>query len=75
MVLDQTDCQLLELGQPVRCVESTSHLRCVVLRADVFDRIGWLFDKTADDAIQDMQQVLAETSPEDWKAVEEWKAS
>ena len=73
MILDQEACRLLEHGQPVRCVESTSRLDCVVIRADVFDRIGWVLDPSPDEPVNDMQRLLAETAPEDWKEADEWK--
>ncbi len=39
MTLSLDQQQALEKGEPVRTVEPTTALECVILRADVFDRL------------------------------------
>ena len=74
MQLSAKEQQILQSGQPVRCVEAETRLECVVLRADQFERLGYPFDSDGSAPVREMQSLLAVISPEDWKDPAEWKA-
>ena len=60
-------------GAPLTGTITGSDVECVVLRADLFDRVRFLFDPDPDSGIQEMAGVIADFSPEDWKSPEEWR--
>jgi hypothetical protein len=74
MQLTIEERQAVENGQPMRCVEQASRLECVVLRADLFERVRYLFDPDPSAPISEMHPLLANFEPEDWKDLAEWKA-
>lgn len=62
-------------GTPLTGTVAGSDVECVVLRADLFDRVRFLFDPDPDSAIHEMAGVIADFSPEDWKSPEEWRGA
>ena len=74
MQLTIEERQAVENGQPMRCVEQASRLECVVLRADLFERMRYLFESDPSAPVAEMYDLLAEFSRDDWKDPSEWKA-
>ena len=62
-------------GTPLTGTVTGSDVECVVLRADLFDRVRFLFDPDPDAAIHEMAGLIADFSPEDWKTPEEWRGT
>lgn len=65
----------IEQGRPLIALVGSSHLKCVVVRADLAERLRYLSDATPDAGIQEAAGLLAVLAPEDWKRPEEWRAS
>ena len=74
MQLTIEERQAIETGQPMRCVEQASLLECVILRADLFERMRYLFDSDRSVPVDEMYPRLADLSPDNWKDPGEWKA-
>lgn len=51
-------------GTPLTGTVTGSDVECVVLRADLFDRVRFLFEPNPDSAIHEMAGVIADFSPE-----------
>ncbi len=65
----------IEQGRPLIAVVGSSLLKCIVVRADLAERLRYLSDATPDAGIQEAAGSLAALDPEDWKRPEEWRAS
>lgn len=74
MQLSTEERQAVQAGKSVRCVEHGSRQECVVLRADLFERMRYLFDLDPSALIGEMDHLLANFEPGDWKEAAEWKA-
>lgn len=77
MVVELTEREQNEVirGTPLSGMVSGSSVECVVLRADLFERVRFLFDQDPDAAIHEMAGLIADFSPEDWKTPEEWRGT
>ena len=77
MVVELTEREQSDVirGTPLIGTVTGSDVECVVLRADLFERVRFLFDQDPDAAIQEMAGVIADFSPEDWKSPEEWRGT
>ena len=73
MVVELTEREQSDVirGTPV----TGSDVECVVLRADLFERVRFLFDQDSDAAIHEMAGLIADFAPEDWKSPEEWRGT
>ena len=63
----------IERGRPLFAVVGSSKLKCVVVRAELIERLQYLSDATPDAGIQEAAESLAERNPEDWNRPEEWR--
>lgn len=63
----------VDRGMPVQGTVAGSDLECVLVRADLFERVRYLLDPDPDSGIDEMAGLLADISPEDWKPAEEWR--
>jgi bifunctional DNA-binding transcriptional regulator/antitoxin component of YhaV-PrlF toxin-antitoxin module len=63
----------VDRGVPVVGTVTGSEVECVLVRADLFERVRYLLDSDPDSGINEMAGLLADTSPEDWKPAEEWR--
>ncbi len=70
MIVELTEREQTDV---IRGTVTGSNVECVVLRADLFERVRFLFDESPDAAIHEMAGVIADISPEDWKSAEEWR--
>ena len=65
----------VDRGVPVLGTVTGSDFECVLVRADLFERAWYLFDPHLETGIDEMAGVLANFSPEDWKAADEWRGA
>ena len=75
MVVELTEREQSDVIRGTPLTGTGSDVECVVLRADLFERVRFLFDQDPDAAIQEMAGVIADFSPEDWKSPEEWRGT
>lgn len=77
MVVELTEREQSDVirGTPLAGTVTGSDVECVVLRADLFERVRFLFDQDPDAAIHEMAGLVADFSPEDWKSPEEWRGT
>ena len=75
MIIELTDREQADVirGTPLTGTVTEANVECVVLRADLFERVRFLFDEDPDAAIHEMAGMIADFSPEDWKSPEEWR--
>ncbi len=71
--LSEREHQDVDRGLPVVGTVTGSELECVLVRADLFERVRYLLDPDPDSGIDEMAGLLADTSPEDWKPADEWR--
>ena len=75
MVVDLTEREQSDVIRGTPLTVTGSDVECVVLRADFFERVRFLFDQDPDAAIHEMAGLIADFSPEDWKSPEEWRGT
>ena len=75
MIVELSEREQIDVdrGMPVLGTVTGSHQECVLVRADLFERIRYMFDPDPDSAIDEMAGLLADLSPEDWKPADEWR--
>lgn len=75
MIVELTEREQTDVirGTALTGTVTGSNVECVVLRADLFERVRFLFDEDPNAAIHEMAGVIANFSPEDWKSAEEWR--
>lgn len=66
MNLSEDQQEAIRSGVPVRFTDPELQLECVVVRADIFDRVRAIINRTDSDPEQ-VYPLLAELSPEDWE--------
>ena len=75
MIVELTEREQTDVirGTALTGTVTGSNVECVVLRADLFERVRHLFDEAPDAAIHELAGLIADISPEDWKSAEEWR--
>ena len=71
--LSEREQSEVDRGMPVQGTVIGSDRECVLVRADLFERVRYLFDPEPDSGIDEMAGLLADFSSEDWKPAEEWR--
>lgn len=71
--LSEREHSEVDRGMSVQGTVAGSDLECVLVRADLFERVRYLLDPDPDSGIDEMAGLLADFSPEDWKPADEWR--